>query len=57
MKHHREIEDHEEYEKSIADRLYLGTLIVGGVVLGFCVLVILSCCYVKLNTGQWPNWL
>jgi hypothetical protein len=52
-----EIENMEDYEKSIGDRLYLGTLIAIGFVLGIGCLMVLISCYIKVLTGQWPQWI
>lgn len=53
----REIDDMNEYESSIGDRVYLGTLVLIGFVLGCGIVALIFSCYVKVITGEWPNWI
>lgn len=57
MREKREIENEEQFEKSLADRVYLGTLIAIAFVFGLAILLILACCFIKVKTGVWPTWL
>ena len=57
MKEQREIKDEREFERTLADRVYLGTLILAGFVLGTIVVAVVIATIIKQYTGSWPNWL
>ena len=57
MKEQREIENQEEFERSLKDRIYLGALILFGFISGICTVGVIMSVVIKVSTGNWPNWL
>lgn len=57
MKNNRPIDNIEAFLRSLADRIFLGTLILIGIALGIGVVYSCAYCIVYLLIGEWPKFM